>query len=281
MASRSSRPRPALLRALGLNDPPERVEVAGRDYHRIEIYKHDSWAATACYSDGFRTIVCKFNRMQPIGILSTNWLGTRLARRERAALEKLADVSNVPNSLGDVSVNGRVWPTAVAREFVAGHPLQPGETVGAMFFPTLERTLRLMHDRGLAYVDLHKRENIIVGDDGRPYLIDFQIGFDAEHRRVRHWPGVRSFFEMLCQSDLYHFQKHVIRHDPQRAELGELEMAKLRPWWIRAHRLAAVPLREMRRRLLVAMGVRKGEGKVESEHFIEDGLRTPVRRKVA
>ena len=279
MSTRSARPRPAILRALGLADPPEIVEVGGREYSRHEIYKHDSWAATATYTNGERLIVCKFNRKQPIGFASTTWLGRRLAERERAALELLADLPNVPDSLGEVRVHGRIWPTAVAREYVPGHPLKKGEVVGKQFFPRLERTLRLMHDRGLAYVDLHKRENIIVGDDGLPYLIDFQIGFDATHPRVRHWPGIRNLFSMLCQSDLYHLQKHVLKHDPTRAERAERELAELRPWWIRAHRLAAVPLREARRRLLVAAGVRRGTGKVESELFIEDGLREwPVRR---
>ena len=36
------------------------------------------------------------------------------------------------------------------------------------FLPTLRGLLNKLHRRGIAYVDLHKRENIIVGDDGRP-----------------------------------------------------------------------------------------------------------------
>ena len=279
MSIRSARPRPAVLRALGLADPPWIVEVGGRNYNRREIFKHDSWAATASYSDGQRLIVCKFNRKQPIGYASTAWLGKRLAEREREALEQLADLPNVPNSLGDVRVKGRIWPTAVAREYVAGHPLKHGEVVGPQFFDQLEKTLRIMHDRGLAYVDLHKRENIIVGDDGKPYLIDFQIGFNSAHRRVKHWPGIRNLFSLLSQSDLYHLQKHVLKHDPAQAGQAEERLAELRPWWIKAHRMLAVPFREARRRLLVAVGVRKGTGKVESELFIEDGLReVPMRR---
>lgn len=281
MTVRSTRPRPAVLRALGLSDPPEVVHVAGKNYQRFEIYKHDSWAATATYTNGSKRIVCKFNRMQSIGLTSMSWLGRRLAKRERDALELLADQSNVPNSLGDVRVDGKIWPTAVAREYVSGHPMQANERVGKHFFSQLEQTLKLMHARGLAYVDLHKRENIIVGDDGRPHLIDFQIGFDAKHQRVKHWPGVRGVFELLCQADLYHLQKHILKHDPLRAEIAEQEIAKLRPWWIKAHRSIAVPLRETRRRLLVAAGVRNGQGKVESELFIEDGLRAVPMRQAA
>lgn len=281
MSENLARPRPAMLRALGSADPPETVEVGGQVYARREIFKHDSWAATATYSNGQRLIVCKFNRTQPVGWFATDWLGKRLAARERAALELLADVANVPDSLGDVRENGRVLPTAVAREYIAGHPLKKGEAVQPFFFPMLEWTLDTMHGRGLAYVDLHKRENIIVGDDGKPYLIDFQIGFYAKARRVGHWPGVGRLFVFLCQSDRYHLQKHVLKHDPMRAAGARQILDEQRPWWIRLHRLAAVPLREARRRLLKTIGVRRGAGRVESELFVEDGLRTAHERRAA
>ena len=74
--------------------------------------------------------------------------------------------------------------------------------------------LREMHVRGIAYVDLHKRENVIVGDDGRPYLVDFQISFDVTHPRLRWVPGARAVFDQLCVGDLYHLEKHVRRADP-------------------------------------------------------------------
>ena len=38
-----------------------------------------------------------------------------------------------------------------------------------------------MHARRTVYVDLHKRENIIVSEHGKPCLIDFQISIC--------WPG--------------------------------------------------------------------------------------------
>ena len=60
------RERPQLLRALGRSEPPLLVTVDGELYSRAEVFKHDSWAATASYrsADG-RMIVCKFNRQAP------------------------------------------------------------------------------------------------------------------------------------------------------------------------------------------------------------------------
>ena len=44
----------------------------------------------------------------------------------------------------------------------------------------LHDLLREIHRRNVAYVDTNKPENILLGDDGRPYLIDFQISWDLD-----------------------------------------------------------------------------------------------------
>src|SRR5262245_57455230 len=61
------RPRPALFRALGKDEPPGEIIVDGQTYRRVTLFKHDSWAATALYQSTEQTIVCKFNRRQDIG----------------------------------------------------------------------------------------------------------------------------------------------------------------------------------------------------------------------
>ena len=48
---RAARPRPPLFRALGADDPPAEVVVNQTVFARTELYKHDSWAATALYTD--------------------------------------------------------------------------------------------------------------------------------------------------------------------------------------------------------------------------------------
>ncbi len=46
-SSQLVRPRPALFRALGRDEPPSVVTIGGEKHELIEIFKHDSWAATA------------------------------------------------------------------------------------------------------------------------------------------------------------------------------------------------------------------------------------------
>lgn len=257
------RKRPALFRALGRREPPLEIRVQGQRYRRVDILKHDSWAATAIYEGDPGRIVCKFNRVEPIFGLPMTWLGCWLAERERRALTRLAGLAGIPPVCGDIHDGERLLFNAVAHAYIEGHPLGRHEAVSPDFFPTLSQTLAEMHRRGIAYVDLHKRENIIVGEDGRPYLVDFQIHFQSDN------PLGRLLLGLLCRSDDYHFQKHVLHHGGESTK----RLASGRPWWIRVHRRLARPFREMRRRLLAWFRIRKQDGRAESEHFAEDAVR--------
>lgn len=270
----SSKPRPPLLRALGRSEPPIEVEVDGSRFVRQEILKHDTWAATAVYVQDQRSIVCKFNRRQPIAGISMRWLGNALARREAAALARLADVRNVPRLYREVYADGRRCWNAVAHEYIPGHAFREKEKVDDQFFPRLHALIRTLHARQMAYVDLHKRENIIVGEDGQPYLVDFQISFCLP----RFWPAnswpARLLLSILQQSDEYHFQKHFSRCRPK--QFGKAgDVGANPPFWIAMHRWIGTPFRRWRRWLLTRIGIRQGEGNVESEHFVEIGRRPP------
>ena len=272
-SSNSTRPRPPILRALGKQDPPAEIQIDGTTHRLIELLKHDSWAATALYASRRGIVVCKFNRIQPILFVPMGWLGRYLANKEARLLKKFANLKTIPPFRGPICLNGKEVRNAVAHDFVPGHPLQEKEWVNDDFFPILAQTLTSIHESGVAYVDLHKRENIIVGDDNRPYLVDFQVCFEL----ANSWPR-RNFFtrwilKLLQQSDNYHLQKHIARIRPDVCG-STIEVVRLQPpWWIRIHRMIGVPLRTMRRKLLVLLGIRKGRGRVHSEQFIEDGLR--------
>jgi hypothetical protein len=264
------RSRPAWLRALGPDDPPATVTIDGTTYAREEIFKHDSWAATALYAAGEQRVVCKFNRKQSLLGLPGAWIGRFLARREADFLRRLTDVPYVPRLLGAVIVDGRPAANAVARRFIAGHPLRKHERVHDDFFPQLAAALDAVHRCDVAYVDLHKRENVIVGDDGRPYLIDFQVSFGVP---AGGGGLLRFVLRRLQRMDAYHRDKLFRKSRPDLCGLTSAELNASRPWFIRLHRLVAVPFRYVRRKLLILLGVRASGGRVESERFVEAGLR--------
>ena len=172
--------------------------------------------------------------------------------RGACAVALLADLPNVPDLRRPVRVGGKLLDNAVAHVYVPGRPLARHDCVADDFFPRLGRLLAEMHRRNMAYVDLHKRENILVGDDGQPYLIDFQISVALGRR----WPAdtevMRGLLTLLQRSDEYHFRKHVAHNRPDLYAEMPLSETVGRPWWIRAHRFIAVPFRSLRRRLLAA-----------------------------
>jgi hypothetical protein len=263
------KPRPSWLKALGNESPPASIEIDGQTFHLVELYKHDSWAATSLYSSaaGMQRIVKMHRRSALLGV-PMGWLGRLAARHERRLLEILSEVPGIPALAGNVTIAGRLVKNALAREFIAGHPLGDHEAVSDSFFHELAALVRSMHSRRVIYVDLHKRENIVVGAAGKPYLIDFQISL--------YWPRWLprwSLFELMRRSDEYHLMKHWSRCRPDQSGLDYQAVHRQRPWWIKAHRLIARPIRELRRRLLVAVGVRTGKGRVESELFAEHALR--------
>ena len=265
------RPRPRWLRALGTHDPPPEITVDDCLLRRVRVLKHDSWAATALYASRSHRTVCKFNRQQPLFILPMKWLGHWLARREAAMLSRLEEIPNIPRVCGAVHHRGRRLRHAVAHEYVPGHPLGEHESVNDAFFARLRGLLAEMHQRDVAYVDLHKRENIIVGNDGEPYLVDFQISLGAPVRWRVFRRAMRPLLRLLQQSDRYHFEKHFARCRPDQAGRMSWDVGENPPWWIWWHRKLANPLRAVRRRMLTRLRVRSGRGHSESEYFPEDG----------
>ena len=270
--------RPPLLRALGDREPPTEVVVDGKTYHRELVFKHDSWAATALYrEDGGIQITCKFNRQASIFGLPMKWLGRRLARRETWFLRRLGGLGIAPDHMGEVYVDGEPQEHAVARRYIPGAPLFKHQRVQDDFFPRLFAAVDSMHERGIAYVDLNKKENIVVGDDGRPYLVDFQIGF----RQPDSWLGrrglYRGLFLQLALMDRYHVYKHLADCRPDLATPEELRRGREPPRVIRMLRVPADRLRYLRRRLLVAMGVRSGSGLSRTESDPEDAVRRSIQ----
>jgi serine/threonine protein kinase len=275
--AQTAQPRPKVFRALGKADPPEQVEIDGHSYHRVDILKHDSWAATALYEGPRGMVVAKFNRQQSVFGLPMQWLGRRLARREIRMLQRLEDLANIPDYSGNLTINGVNQRQAVTHDYVAGHPLKRHEPVNDAFFSILQQLIKDIHARDLAYVDLSKRQNIIVGNDDKPYLIDFQISLNLPGWwPANSWP-MRRVLCLFQSMDDYHVLKHYRDCRPDLLSPEQLDLERYRPWTIRLGRRIGKPLRETRRKFLVLIGVRTGKGRAQSEAAPEDAVRREMK----
>ena len=267
--------RPDWLRALGNRSLPETVVIGGLGHRLRETFKHDSWAATGLYEGPSGVLrVVKLHRQAPVFGFPMGWLGRRMARHEIHLLSSLADLRGLPALAGPVSSEGHFLRNAVARDYIGGHPLGNREVVNDSFYPALRALLSAMHEQNVVYVDLHKRENILVNERGEPCLIDFQISLAWPR-----WLPAGPLFAVMRRSDEYHLMKHWSRSRPDQCGFDDVALRTRIPWPIRVHRLVARPIRELRRRLLVKLGVRSGKGRVDTELFAEHALRQPTREK--
>jgi RIO-like serine/threonine protein kinase len=142
-----------------------------------------------------------------------------LLARERRALAALAGTAGVPRlvAAGDART--------LLREYLPGVALCRAAELPRDFFARLEELVRALHARGVCHNDLHKEANVLVGLDGYPALVDFQLA--SLHPR-----GARSL-AARAREDLRHVWKH--RAHYARAGGGEELAAEVPP--------AAVPPR--------------------------------------
>lgn len=146
-------------------------------------------------------------------------VGPILIRREYGALRKLAGIEGVPRLIG------RVDRYSLAVEYVSGVSLdtKPSEPLSNEFYTELRSVIDRIHARGVAHCDLRSRGNVMVGSDGRPYVIDFA----ACVFRGRGWnPFFRWLFGQFVLADRNAVLRIKKRISPQLlsdAEIAELE----------------------------------------------------------
>lgn len=211
---------------------PARLRLSGEDYALERPLKVDTWAASYLVRDsrGARHVL-KIARLRPtflpglaipLGVQTTH---------EVALYRQLAGIPGIP------ALTGRPSSFAFLHAFVPGRELRRRERTAPGFLDALEQLLADVHARGVAYVDLEKVENILVGDDGHPWLIDFQISLASPGWLVRRFQ----------REDVRHLLKHRKRLAPDTLSSGQAEAVKRRSRGLEIHRLLTRPYFRARR----------------------------------
>lgn len=96
--------------------------------------------------------------------------------RELRTLDRLRGLPGIASRRFQLSAIALAYP------FMPGQPLsavrRAAGTLPASFFRSLETLVLKMHERGIVHLDMRNLSNVLVGTDGRPYLIDFQSAID-------------------------------------------------------------------------------------------------------
>ncbi len=203
----------------------------------MQILKDDFFAVNRLVRDeAGGAVVVKEIRTRPLAALHFRALDRWLSRRESRLYQLAATIPGVPAYLG------RPDPTSYAHRYIEGTTLDrfPGR-VSDHFFDELERIVASLHALGMAYVDMAKDENILVGSDGHPYLIDFQVSVLLPARqpfRSLLTPAVAR----LQREDRYHLAKHKRRYRPDLLSDRDRGIFDGRSWLNRVHQSCVKPL---------------------------------------
>lgn len=96
-------------------------------------------------------------------------VGPILIRREYGALRDLIGVKGIPQLVGKLD------RYALAMEHIKGASLE-NISKGMLtdeFYADLRGVVNDFHARGVAHCDLRSRGNVMLGNDGKPYVVDF------------------------------------------------------------------------------------------------------------
>ena len=109
-------------------------------------------------------------------------------RREEQVYRRLSGVPGIPRCFG--LLDGKF----LVLEYIPGDSYRKLEhRLGdrERFFANLLVTLNGMHEAGVAHGDLKRKDNILVGPDHEPYVIDFGIAIVADDRRGFVFDSIR------------------------------------------------------------------------------------------
>ena len=240
--------------ACGCDFPPKQIELAGNTYIPEKVFKHDFFAATALYAvkdpvpvaqkQNPEKIVLKMARIQHFLGLPSKWLGQALCDHEVDKLRRLDHIEPVPHVLTRYGKTGFIY------KYIEGQSLSEQKEIPGDFFDRLLELLSGIHQSNIVYLDMNKRGNIIVGPEGKPYLIDFQISLHLCDRFALSKKLTAYIRNILQGSDIYHLFKHKRKLFPDLLRPHEHALSRCSSPWIKIHRLIATPIRKLRRRLL-------------------------------
>jgi serine/threonine protein kinase len=177
--------------------------------YRREVLREPSTTRPALYviqENDVRAVVKDFSSN---GRLYRNTVGRFLVWRESKAYGRLTDLKGIPRYFR--SIDG----LALILEEIPGRNIEGLEKEKGLpeeFFDGLRRLVEHIHKRGLAHCDLKRAPNILLGYDGKPYIVDWSASiFKTE---FRFFP-LNLLYRRFLLDDFNAITKIQLRHCPE------------------------------------------------------------------
>lgn len=157
-------------------------------------------------------------------------LGRRQVLREVRALTRLQGIPGVPVCYGEAGRFGVLMERVEGERITRWCRTRPDQI--QTMFARLVRLVADIHARGVAHIDLRKRDNILIDPAGSPRIIDFNASFCFEPGGS----GARFLFPLLRRVDTAAVLKWKARLAPHLLTRSETRrhrmMSALRRLWI-------------------------------------------------
>jgi RIO-like serine/threonine protein kinase len=163
---------------------------------------------------GIRAVVKDFRANR---FLYRNIFGRFLVWREAKALKKLGGLKGVP---GLYRVIGGL---CLVIEEIPGKTLKQIQDEGRLpdgFFDDLRDLVDRFHENGMAHCDLKRAENILLGDDGSPYVIDWAASISRSEFGL---PLLDLIYKRFMKDDYNAITKRKLVHSPELVNPEERE----------------------------------------------------------
>lgn len=228
----------------GTEEFPLHVTIDNSDYEYEKILKEDFFSVNVLYREpGGKRYVLKLSNFRFVAGFLFRPLAALMSRHEYRIYQRLEDVSGIPQ------LGPRFGRRGYFHEYIDGKTLAEwnrNAPLPADFFDRLAAIITECHRRRIYYADLDKRGNIIVGQGGKPWLIDFQICLHFKNKGSSNGYSNR-IFNRLIREDIYHLYKHKRRFQPERLTETEKRLAQRSPGGQRFNRWFGNPFRRLKR----------------------------------
>jgi serine/threonine protein kinase len=229
-----------------MEEYPAKVIIEGSLFKYEKILKDDFFSINVLYRNetGVRYVLKLSNFRFILGKLLRPLAGF-FSKREYRIYSRVEDIEGIP------PLGPRYGKRGYFHLFIEGKTLHELKNDKQLlpddFFQRLLKIIEELHRRRIYYLDLDKLGNIILGDDGIPYLIDFQISMQFKKHRGILGKITDAIFNNLIREDLYHLYKHKKRFQPHLLTKEEEKLTERSSFNIWYNRIFGNPYRKVKR----------------------------------
>jgi serine/threonine protein kinase len=193
----------------------ESLELPDLPKRQCEILRKPSSTRPTLWKveeDGRKAVVKDYSTNR---FLYRNTIGRFLVWRECKAYRMLEGLKGVPTFY--CVIDG----LAIVIEEISGRNMedfQDDQEIPKGFFQELKNLVKSIHEHGLAHCDLKRAPNILLGDDGRPYIVDWSSSIS---RREFRFSLLNLIYNKLIMDDFNAIIKIQLRLCPETVSFAE------------------------------------------------------------